>query len=88
MGQRKKRGQVLVGFALEPDGGVDNARKKLKAKNLDLIVMNNPREEGAAFDHDTNRVTILRPGKKPEQLPLMAKSELAFRLLADVSSLF
>ena len=86
MGQKKKK-QILVGFALETHNGVDNARKKLKEKKLDLIVLNNPRDEGAAFDHDTNRVTIIRAGKKPEEWPLMGKSEVASKLLALIHSL-
>lgn len=86
MGQKKKK-QVLVGFALETQDGVDNARKKLKDKNLDLIVLNNPREKGAAFDHDTNRVTIIRAGKKVDEWPLMEKTMVAAKLLALVRTL-
>jgi len=87
MGQKKKK-QILVGFALETSNGVDNARKKLKDKNLDLIVLNNPRDEGAAFDHDTNRVTIIRAGKKPEEWELMSKSAVSAKLLAMLSKMF
>ena len=80
LGRRKKK-QLLVGFALETENGVANARKKLKSKNLDLILLNSPRDPGSGFDHDTNQVTLIRPGRKPEQWPLQNKDALAGRLL-------
>jgi len=88
LGKKKRKSQLLVGFALETENGVTNARRKLKDKNLDLIVLNNPRDEGAAFDFDTNRVTIIRPGKKPEEWPLQSKQEVAINLLELVAGLF
>jgi len=86
LGARKKK-QVLVGFALETENGVDNARKKLKAKNLDLIVLNSPRDPESAFDYDTNRVTIIRPGRRPVAWPLMWKNELAVKLLEIIAAM-
>jgi len=83
----QKMHQVLIGFALETNDGVENARKKLKAKNLDLIVLNSPADFNSAFDFDTNKVTIIRPGQKPEPWPLLEKQEVAARLLALVSEL-
>ncbi|RME20457.1 MAG: bifunctional phosphopantothenoylcysteine decarboxylase/phosphopantothenate--cysteine ligase CoaBC, partial [Candidatus Zixiibacteriota bacterium] len=80
----KKAGQVVVGFAVETDNGLANARAKLKAKQLDLIVLNNPTEPGAGFDHETNRVTIIRPRRKPDEWPLMPKYEVAAKLLEIV----
>ena len=82
---QKKAGQIVVGFALETEKGEANARKKLKDKNLDLIVLNNPLEEGAGFEHDTNRVTLIRPARKAETWPVMSKAELSVKLLAIVS---
>jgi len=81
VGARKKK-QVLVGFALETENGEANARKKLKAKHLDLIVLNSPRDAQSAFGFDTNKLTVLSPGRKPEVWPLLSKSEAAQRLLA------
>ncbi len=81
VGQQKKPGQILVGFALETDNGIENARAKLIDKNLDLILLNNPREEGAGFDHDTNCVTLIRPDGDPEPWPLQPKTEIASSLL-------
>ena len=84
----KKTGQVVVGFALETERGVENARKKLKEKQLDLIVLNNPKEEGAGFEHDTNIVTLIAPGKKPETWPKDTKVNIALKLLVITASMF
>jgi len=59
LGQMKRDGQTLAGFALETDNEVDNARKKLTKKNLDFIVLNSLHDKGAGFGHDTNKVTII-----------------------------
>jgi phosphopantothenoylcysteine decarboxylase/phosphopantothenate--cysteine ligase len=84
-GQKKSR--VVVGFALETDDGVANAQAKLKAKNLDLIVLNNPLDEGAGFGEDTNVVTLLGPGETPKRLPKMAKIDVAHAILSRVRPL-
>lgn len=81
LANHKREGQIVVGFALETENGVDNARRKLKEKNLDLIVLNNPNDDQAAFDVDTNRVTIIGRGRKPDVWPLLNKHEVAVRLL-------
>ena len=73
--------RVVVGFALETDDGVANAQRKLAAKNLDFIVLNNPRDAGAGFGIDTNIVTIIRPDAKPEQLPRAPKIDVAHAIL-------
>jgi phosphopantothenoylcysteine decarboxylase/phosphopantothenate--cysteine ligase len=87
VGARKRKGQVLVGFALETENAIANARKKLGAKNLDLIVLNSPRDEGAAFESDTNKVTIIQPGQDPVLWPLMSKVEVASNLLDLIASM-
>ncbi|MFC1730412.1 bifunctional phosphopantothenoylcysteine decarboxylase/phosphopantothenate--cysteine ligase CoaBC [candidate division KSB1 bacterium] len=84
---KMKMDAVLVGFSLETDNDLENARKKLTGKNLDLVVMNNPLEEGAGFDVDTNKVTLLEKGKKDESLPLLSKRETADRILDRVVKL-
>jgi phosphopantothenoylcysteine decarboxylase / phosphopantothenate---cysteine ligase len=80
LGEKKTR-QVLVGFALETDNGPENARRKLAAKNLDLIVLNNPLEPGAGFGTDTNIITVVTPGAAPEALPRMSKFDAAHEIL-------
>jgi phosphopantothenoylcysteine decarboxylase/phosphopantothenate--cysteine ligase len=78
---------VVVGFALETKDAVDNGRRKLEAKGLDLLVVNDAREPGAGFEVATNRVTLLQPGRGDEALPLMPKSEVADRILDRVVEL-
>jgi phosphopantothenoylcysteine decarboxylase / phosphopantothenate---cysteine ligase len=73
----KKDGKLLVGFAAETEELTANAEKKLREKNLDMIIANNVAEAGSGFDGDTNIATILdRTGAK-RSLPLMSKDELA-----------
>ena len=76
----KKNGQILIGFAAETEDLIVNAGKKLREKNLDLIVANNVSEEGSGFDVDTNSATILDRRGAVHPLPLMGKEELANRI--------
>lgn len=76
-GRQKREGQTLVGFALETDQGMERAREKLKRKNLDWIVLNNPNEPGAGFGTDTNRVMLLGRDGTEENVPKMDKKQLA-----------
>jgi phosphopantothenoylcysteine decarboxylase/phosphopantothenate--cysteine ligase len=78
---QRKPGSVTVGFALETTDLLANARKKLEKKGFDLLVANDVTEEGAGFDVDTNRVTILSAGSEPEPLPLMSKDAVAEEIL-------
>ncbi|MCR6719954.1 MAG: bifunctional phosphopantothenoylcysteine decarboxylase/phosphopantothenate--cysteine ligase CoaBC [Chitinophagaceae bacterium] len=59
LGERKHNGQVLVGFALETENEIENARGKLQRKNADMIVLNSLNDAGAGFGHDTNKITII-----------------------------
>ncbi|PSQ79629.1 MAG: bifunctional phosphopantothenoylcysteine decarboxylase/phosphopantothenate--cysteine ligase CoaBC [Bacteroidetes bacterium QH_6_63_17] len=83
LGAHKQPDQVLVGFALETDDVLENARQKLNEKNLDWIAVNDPTEDGAGFG-PTNRVTLLRRDGPPEELPLMPKADVAEVLLDRV----
>ncbi len=80
----KRTHQVLVGFALETDNGLEHARKKRAGKKLDLIVLNDPRVEGAAFGSETNVVTLIGSDDMPEALPRMSKHDVAQRILDRV----
>jgi len=84
---KKKKHCVHVGFALETDNEMENAAAKLLKKSLDLIVLNNPLQPGAAFGGDTNVVTILSRNQKPEKLPKLSKTEVAEHIL-DRAELF
>jgi phosphopantothenoylcysteine decarboxylase/phosphopantothenate--cysteine ligase len=84
----RREGAVVVGFALETDDVIENARRKLDAKALDLIVLNDATEPGAGFTVETNRVTLLARGtEEPERLPLLTKPEVADVILDRVESL-
>lgn len=77
LGSLKKEGQLLVGFALETNDETCNALLKLKKKNLDLIVLNSLRDEGAGFGVDTNKVTLIDRNGRTDVLDLKLKSEVA-----------
>lgn len=83
----KKDKQVLVGFAAETDDLLANAQRKLEEKNLDLIVANDVTEDGAGFNVDTNIVRFLFRSGAVEELPCLAKDEVAQRLLDRVVGL-
>lgn len=77
LGKIKGKDQVLIGFALETDNEHENARKKLKSKNLDAVVLNSLRDEGAGFGCDTNKVTIIDRKSKAIEFDRKPKSEVA-----------
>lgn len=85
--QVRKSGCVVVGFALETENLLINARSKLERKSLDMIVANSAVEEGAGFGADTNRVTFIHKAGGTEDIPLMAKTQLADAILDRVESL-
>ena len=80
LGEIKKK-QFLVGFALETENEVENAKSKLKKKNLDLIVLNSLRDEGAGFQKDTNKVSLISPDNKVVPFPVKPKTEVAKDIL-------
>ncbi len=80
LGEHKKEGQLLCGFAMETSNLEENARKKLEKKNLDLIAANNLKVEGAGFGTDTNVVTLISKDNT-RQLELMSKEEVAMEIL-------
>lgn len=81
LGKIKKTGQILAGFALETDNELSNAKKKLKQKNLDFIILNSLRENGAGFQTDTNKITIIDMQGKQEKFPLKSKQEVAIDIV-------
>ena len=87
LGQDKKDHQRLVGFALETDNGLDNARRKLQRKNFDFIVLNSPNDEGAAFGHATNRVEIVT-ATEATPFELKPKTQVAEDILDQLVSLW
>lgn len=84
---RQKGDRLLVGFALETDDEEAHAEEKLRKKNFDFIVLNSLRDAGAGFRGDTNKVTFIdRAGR--EELPLMAKREVAARIADKIEKFF
>lgn len=78
---KRRKGMVVVGFALETGNGLANARTKMQNKALDFVILNDATEPGAGFEVPTNRVTILGPGGKQVDLPLLPKRDVAERIL-------
>lgn len=86
LGQMKKEGQILCGFAMETSKLIENAIVKMNNKNLDLIVANSIKEDGAGFAGDTNVVTIIkRDGQL--QLPILSKEEVAMKILTEITNI-
>lgn len=85
LGEHKRTGQFLCGFSMETENMLENSRKKLEKKNLDMIVANNLRVPGAGFGVDTNVVTLIVPDGIKE-LPQMSKDEVAAALLDEILS--
>ena len=76
LGAMKREDQRLIGFALETNDELDNARKKLQKKNFDFIVLNSLQDEGAGFQHDTNKITIVS-ANDVKAYPLKPKTDVA-----------
>lgn len=77
LGREKRPGQLIMGFALETNNEHENALKKLHAKQLDWIVLNSLRDEGAGFGHDTNKITVIDKGEQSHEFELKTKDEVA-----------
>lgn len=86
LGSMKQGGQVMVGFALETCDERQHAKDKLERKNLDFIVLNSLRDEGAGFRTDTNKVTLISR-EETKELPLMSKKDVATHIVNKLSSL-
>ncbi len=85
LGEIKRGHQILVGFALETDNEYNNAVDKIKAKHLDLIVLNSLRDSNAGFGVDTNKVTIISATGESESYPIKSKKEVAKDILDKIT---
>ncbi len=83
LGEQKKN-QFLIGFALETENEIDNAKLKIQKKNLDLIVLNSLNDEGAGFGKLTNKVTFIDKNFSIEPIELKTKEEVAKDIIAKV----
>ena len=77
LGKMKTDRQLLIGFALETDNELENAKSKLARKNLDMIVLNSLKDKGAGFGHDTNKVTIITADGTVTEGSLKSKADVA-----------
>ena len=79
-----KKEQYLVGFALETENELENAKDKIKRKNLDLIVLNSLKDKGAGFGLDTNRITLIDKKGKVQEFALKSKKEVATDIFTEI----
>ena len=87
LGAIKKKGQLLIGFALETNNEKENALKKLETKNADLIVLNSLLDEGAGFGHDTNKITIFGKHGATQTFDTKSKKEVAVDIVNSIIQL-
>lgn len=87
LGKMKRGNQLNIGFALETNNEEANAKEKLKKKNFDFIVLNSLRDSGAGFNHDTNKITILKKGNTQKKFKLKSKSEVAVDIINEIAGM-
>lgn len=88
LGEKKKEGQVLVGFALETNDEERNAADKLQKKNADMIILNSLNDPGAGFGHDTNKITIFEKGGQQFNFDTKSKNEVAKDIVDTIIRLY
>ena len=82
-----KKNQLLIGFALETNDEIFNANRKLQKKNLDFIVLNSLNDKGAGFQHDTNKIRIIKSADDIQEYPLKSKTAVAVDIVNEISKL-
>ena len=87
LGKSKRKGQFMVGFALETNNEFENAKKKLKNKNFDFIVLNSLSDKGAGFRTDTNKISILDKNNKITNFELKSKAEVAEDIILKLAEI-
>jgi phosphopantothenoylcysteine decarboxylase/phosphopantothenate--cysteine ligase len=87
LGKLKKKNQLIAGFALETQNGIEHAREKLGSKNMDMIVLNTLEDAGAGFGGETNKITILYPDARVKNFNLKSKKEAAADILNEIETL-
>lgn len=83
LGKQKRPDQFSVGFALETNDELENARKKLQKKNLNMVILNSLQDAGAGFKHDTNKISIIEP-EKVTSFSLKAKTAVAHDIVQTI----
>jgi len=88
MGNRKQDKQFLVGFALETNNEIENAKKKLHKKNLNIVIVNSLKDSGAGFGHSTNKITIIDKNENITTFELKDKKEVAKDIIKKIAELY
>ena len=88
LGKQKRKDQLTVGFALETENEIENAKMKIEKKNLDLIVLNSLNDKGAGFGTPTNKITFIDKNFKIESMALKTKEAVAHDILNKVIAYF
>lgn len=88
LGDMKRKNQFIVGFALETNDETANAKEKLEKKNFDFIVLNSLQNEGAGFNHDTNKISIFHKNNKARHFELKSKHEVAKDIVEEIIRTF
>ena len=83
----KKDGKKIIGFALETNNAEKNALKKLKEKNLDMIVLNSLSDKKSGFEYDSNKITIISKSGKKKSFPLQSKFQAANNILTEIKKI-
>lgn len=83
----KDKGKKVIGFALETDDEKDNALKKLRSKNMAMIVLNSLKDTGAGFEYDTNKITVIHKNGEERTFPLQSKFSAANNILSEMLKL-
>ena len=84
LGSLKKKNHFIAGFALETENELTNARKKLKSKNLDMIVLNSLKDKKSGFDYNTNKITLIQKSGRTTKFKLMSKFQAANKILTEI----
>ena len=84
LGLNKSKEQILVGFALETDNEIINAKSKINKKNLDAIVLNSLRDEGAGFGHDTNKISYINSSGLIKKFKLKSKDKVSVDIFIEI----
>ncbi|QQS36830.1 MAG: bifunctional phosphopantothenoylcysteine decarboxylase/phosphopantothenate--cysteine ligase CoaBC [Ignavibacteriales bacterium] len=82
-----KENKIVIGFALETNNELANAKKKLGSKNLDMVVLNSLNDKQSGFEFDTNKITLLKKSGQKISLPLMSKFQAANKILSELLTL-
>lgn len=86
-GEVKRMNQLSIGFALETNNEMKHAEDKLRRKNFDMVVLNSMNDAGATFEHDTNKVTILKKDSSIHRFPVKHKAEVAKDIIMEAGAI-